>query len=83
MIGLSLTPASAQGQCATKWNPLFQQYQTRYSDGSTATETYNPLLKQWERNIQPAPNQGQGFQPQQRCVKKWHRLFQQWETNCY
>jgi hypothetical protein len=84
MVLISTLPPSAfaQGRCTTKWNQLFQRYETQCDDGSSATEKYNPLFRQWEQTITPGPNPGQGLRPQQRCTTKYNSLFQRWETQC-
>ena len=73
--------ASAQGRCTTKWNALFQQYETVCEDGSRGTEKWNPLFRQWESETRPS--WGQPLPLGQSCTTKWNALFRQWERECH
>jgi hypothetical protein len=74
------SPASAQINCTSRWNPIGQQYETNCSDGSREVDRYNRVLNQWESNRTPGPQMS--IQQPQHCVRRYNAMLRQWETQC-
>ena len=68
----------AAQRCTTRWNQFLRQYETHCDDGTSATEKFNPFLKQWEQEIRPGQQPGRQQQPTPtRCTKKWNAFLRQ------